>query len=774
MTSSFIAYPANPPEIGKTIRDAVELIGDERPGHSCKGWEQSDNAGQFIIDPIFAEIAGTDFLTADITRLNFNVTYEIGFTIGKKRRIVLVRNISLTGDDALVREVGIFDTLTYQGYSSARELMELVTGVTKLTPLPLGENDVNLKSPIYVVLPRSRTDIETDLISRIKKAFRAPYRSYDPQEDGRLPGPDAIRHVSISHGVVVPLLPQTRKDAQVHNLRAAFVAGLAHGMGKELLLLQYGEDPVPLDYRDFVRYVGNDHALETYFGDFAPEVFGRYQAEVSRHAPVPTTKLQQLKLGCSSAENEIGDLGGYYLHTEEYNKAARGESRIVTGRKGSGKTALFFRLRDAIRQYKANVVLDLRPEGFQLVKLKDVILQYLESGTKEHTITAFWEYLFLLEICHKVLQTDRDLHLRDHNLYEPYHALLTAYGTDDYVSERDFAERLSKLMQRIIRELKEVIGTGEWKARLSSSELTNILYRHDTKLLRDQVTSYLEKKRSLWILFDNIDKGWPATGLSNEDALIIRCLMDALEKLQRAFRKRNIESHGIVFLRNDVYELLIENTSDRGKTAKSMLDWTDPDMLREVLRLRLVTNEAVPNTTFDNIWQQFCTSHVGAEDSSTYVINRCLMRPRSLIDFLQYCRSHAINLGHTRIDEDDIRKGEEWYSTELIANIGFELRDVFSDAGDVLYEFLGANKKLSYNDVAERLKAGKIDDANVEKMIDLLLWYGFLGVIRDSGEIAYIYTVTYDRKRLKALLKKGPNAQAFYINPAFWVGLEIV
>src|SRR5205823_15020595 len=55
-------------------------------------------------------------------------------------------------------------------------------------------------------------------------------------------------------------------------------------------------------------------------------------------------------------------------------------------------------LRDKIRRDKRNVVVDLRPEGYQLIKLKEDILAYLSEGSRQHLITAFWEYLILLEV----------------------------------------------------------------------------------------------------------------------------------------------------------------------------------------------------------------------------------------------------------------------------------------------------------------------------------------------------------------------------------------
>ena len=71
-------------------------------------------------------------------------------------------------------------------------------------------------------------------------------------------------------------------------------------------------------------------------------------------------------------------------------RALRGEVNLVVGRKGSGKTALFIRLRDTIRADKRNIVVDLKPEGYQLIRIKEDILEYLSEGARQHLITAFW------------------------------------------------------------------------------------------------------------------------------------------------------------------------------------------------------------------------------------------------------------------------------------------------------------------------------------------------------------------------------------------------
>lgn len=56
--------------------------------------------------------------------------------------------------------------------------------------------------------------------------------------------------------------------------------------------------------------------------------------------------------------------------------------------------------------------------------------------------------------------------------------------------------------------------------------------------------------------------------------------------------------HCIVFLRNDVYELLIRSTSDFGKEMRVSLDWNDPELLRDIVRSRLASNEDVAQHLF--------------------------------------------------------------------------------------------------------------------------------------------------------------------------------
>ena len=63
-------------------------------------------------------------------------------------------------------------------------------------------------------------------------------------------------------------------------------------------------------------------------------------------------------------------------------------------------------------------------------------------------------------------------------------------------------------------------------------------------------------------------------------------------------------------------------------------------MLREMLRLRLVTGmkEDMDKHDFQTIWRELCVSHFKGEESSAYIIDRSLMRPRNVLKMFNHCR----------------------------------------------------------------------------------------------------------------------------------------
>src|SRR6185295_17731538 len=103
------------------------------------------------------------------------------------------------------------------------------------------------------------------------------------------------------------------------------------------------------------------------------------------------------------------------------------------------------------------------------------------------------------------------------------------------------------------------------------------------------------------------------------------------------------------------------------------------------------------------------------------------MRPRFLIDLVNHCRGNALTLGHERMEAEDLRAGVALLSRDLVSELGHEIRDVHAAAEDVIYAFTGSFRELSHDDIALALMEAKVPDGNQERVLQLLLWYGFLG-----------------------------------------------
>ena len=505
---AFVAYTSRDKTLSAVISSGVAFANAQSDKVQYHPWEFNDIVGKPLLSPIVDRIEESSFVVADITYLNQNVVYEIGLAIGRRKRVFLVRHRPTAGDKALGQEAGIFDTLGYKEFDDAQALCHLLVGFIDTQPLVFATT-LDRLAPVYVVESPIKGEAATTMTSRWKKA-RYRYRSFNPIEDVRMSASDAIRQVAVSSGILLTL-ERDSDEGKVHNIRALFVAGLANGMRKPTLIMCPSDCLAPLDVRDQVKRYSQPNDIIDHIHALCLEIT-EYSQQADPATPGAVTPLQALRIGDPTAENEMSTLNSYYLHLDQYDRAVKGEVNLVVGRKGSGKTALFIQVRDRIRAIKQNIVVDLKPEGYQLIKLKEELLAYLTEGARQHLITAFWEYLLLLEVAYKLLEKDRHTFKQNHEIYTSYSQLEAAYKVEDFSSGGDFSERLLTLSLRISNAYRTRYGTQPGQ-KLTAQEVSELIYGHDIRRLRTQISEYLARKQTVWILFDNLDKGWSTNGI---------------------------------------------------------------------------------------------------------------------------------------------------------------------------------------------------------------------------------------------------------------------
>ena len=149
--STFYAFPSNPASIAQTIERAIEQLRSTSGIASIQPWPQTDIAGGFIADQILAAIHQKEILIGDISQLNFNVTFEIGYAIGKGRRVVITRNAAFSNVSNELSQLGIFDTLGYKTYQNSYELCTFLRSVAT-TRNSLSVKKPSIRRPLFISL----------------------------------------------------------------------------------------------------------------------------------------------------------------------------------------------------------------------------------------------------------------------------------------------------------------------------------------------------------------------------------------------------------------------------------------------------------------------------------------------------------------------------------------------------------------------------------------------------------------------------------------------
>ncbi len=766
-TRCFVASPSRPIDLLNGLAEAIALA-NSKGELQYHLWTKNDIAGRDLVQPIQENIRHSALLVADVTYLNLNVTYEVGYAIGQSKRVLLSRYRGMNGDIDLSNDIGIFDTLGRHEYDTFEQLGGFLASRHDLKPTSTAYPLDPARRLFFLDIPGS-SDVVRQIVSVIKREFRL-YRSFSDEESVRLAASVAIEAVSSSSGVVIPYLDDAYRGATVHNYRAMFVAGLAHGLERPALILKSSRVTAPLDIRDSTSDYDTPQDIDRLIAKFRVEVDRAFE-QLNSRSPGGLGLLQQLAIGDSAAENEFTTLKSYFIPTDAFGRTLQGEMDLITGRKGSGKTALFFQVRDRLRNNKDNVVVDLKPEGYQLTQLKESVLQFLKAGSQTYLITTFWHYLFLMEIVHRIIETDSQRHRFDHRLTAPYQELLAIYLKADVEFEGDFSQRLLILTRAIAERYKAMnVNTDT----LTSAEVTQIIYLHDIRALEQALAKYLRFKDEVWLLFDNLDKGWSAGGVSAEDIVILRCLIDAAKKMRNELVQKKLDFRVVDFIRNDVFELLMEGTADYGKDRRANLDWTDRRQLVELLMRRFEFGyRGFRNMPAKDIWTSIFAD--GREPSSgmDVFLDHSLLRPRNLIQLFQHCKGFAVNVGHERITADDVTRALQAYSIDLVTEINREIGDVFPIAPRVLYELAHEKADLSHDDLLVLGELKGLTQADSERLIDLLLYYAVIGVPESDGKVTYIYDTQYNMELLKALSKKRSGNPVYRVHPAFWPALRI-
>ena len=788
MATGFFAYPSFPPHIAETVHAAIKEIQQSAP-ISIKPWDDCRVGGKVIIQEICKEIDLANVFCADLTGMNANVMFELGYAIARNKRIWLALDTTLAEEKKKFDQMRILTGIGYASYCNSLDVksmflhdspyLDLTETVFERAIKPnlspaRGENLLYLKS-------RHETEASIRLTKRIQRSPLAVIVD-DPRESGVQSITWYGCQLFSSSCLITHLTSPDREGARLHNARYALVSGMASGLEVPLVILAEGDFLAPIDYRELVKHYRTAvEAVRRLDEWLAPIEAAWKETSRSRGAYAATlelaTELKGLQLGEYIAENESDRLvQDYFIETASYREALDGSHTVFVGRKGSGKTANLFKLASVLRQDRRNLVCVIKPVAYELHGVVQLLRRYKERDVKGYAVESLWKFLLYTEIARQAVNSIEgrpDQAIRDNES-----SLFELSEEKNLAIREDFSIRLERCVEKLLSSNNS--GEDPESIERSRVAVSEALHSQVLGRLRVALGEALKNLDRVAILVDNLDKAWDRKSDLDELADFLLGLLGAARRLQVDFRRSDSRRKSVnvslaIFLRSDIFHKLMNEAREPDKIGYSKLIWNDPQLLMRVVEERFVASHA-GNLHAREMWIRYFPEIVRGIETKDYILSRILPRPRDLMFFVKAAVGTAVNRGRARVEQDDILEAEKQYSQYALDSVLVENGVTIPTLESILYEFVGCEPILSDSKVQHMIFGAGVEAALMDEVIDHLCSLTFLGIEVNDGDFRYADDPSEHRKNLvhaRKLAETRGGRLRFKINPAFRAFLEV-
>ncbi len=748
--TGFFAYASAPHSIPATIKAAIESICKTQKA-TLVSWEELGIGGKYIIQEVCDKIDDCDFFCADITTINPNVMFELGFAIARDKRIWLVRDNSYVDSKAEFDQLRLLTTVGYRPYTNVEQIIK---GFFADNPHLTLEDTIFRKSIEPLLAPtkehepllylKSLHDTEGSVrVSLVVDSLTPKPILDDPRESSVQPLYWYGQKILHAPGVLVHFLSPLREGSRLTNARYALVSGLAQGFDRPLLMLtEQHEVLAPMDYRDQMRYYTTPAEAGKLATEWVRQVSegGLPVAANSKPSHVGAVKLAtelrdfHQQLGEYVAENEADLISDYFVETTAHMDIINGTQTIFVGRKGTGKTASLIQAAHEIGREVTNLVCILKPVGYEMDGLARLFAGYKIKDHKGYVIESLWKYMLYTELAlaaaHQIqsmtpwLSTDPSCS-----------KLLNLIASEEKALSGDFTVRLESAVGKL-SAVSSTSSAEQFHQGISEALHTTLLSR-----LRSILSEVLSKKHQVILLIDNLDKPWTRKADTEHLTQFLLGLMTAAERVGEELRygERNRHStkyNSAIFLRSDIFNRLTDAADEPDKISHTRLTWNDSELLLRIIEERYVASHG-PTSDPANMWHKYFCSEVRGMPTRDYLVSRILPRPRDIVYIVKAAVSFAVNRKHDRVEQKDILDGEMQYSQYAWDSILVENSSTIPDLDKVLLEFVGGPSVLSESMVRQHISSAGIDAEKVDDVIAQLVNLTFLAVEVSRGKFAY-------------------------------------
>lgn len=486
-------------------------------------------------------------------------------------------------------------------------------------------------------------------------------------------------------------------------------------------------------------------SVDLHVGDeldrFISTQYGRNATPIESNLSNADLRLLFEEISEWKLEAKLEDNARYFFHVREVQLAEQGKRSYVIGRKGCGKTAIAEYL---CRQHEYGAFsLKLTFKNFpfnELYELKDL------GYAGPHQYITLWKFLIYSHICQLMAgNSGVDISIKEslQRVYIENQAPTLPRRINRWL-DREFGAEIFG-----VEDAHKITKTEPERRRASLIERVN--------KLEDVLLKNLDGARYI-IVFDELDEDYRNIidrKQHDQYSALITGLFKAVQDVRAVFNNKKYRLYPVVFLRDDIYEIIQDSDRTKWNDLKITLDWS-VDRIKDLIAFRISraidpSGDILP---FDVAWHtlffraavRIGTGKKSPVSSFSYIARSTHLRPRDFIQYLKVCCEeelyHPDNIG--KVSPAVIKTVDSAFSNYLKSELIDEIHGILPDISSI-FDVLSQLKKWSFNNKEfidaynRQIKRGNLRERDPAFVLQILFLFSVLGHHANGREHNFRY-----------------------------------
>ncbi len=444
-----------------------------------------------------------------------------------------------------------------------------------------------------------------------------------------------------------------------------------------------------------------------------------------------------------NTHNSIVQLDDVFEDFLDVISKLQSEKFIISGRKGSGKSALAERIYSISRD---------SPQYFcDFIKKGDIdiekITQISKANDSHINQELIIEWIILIKFVNQLVENE------------------AISGQKEIQDLKIFLKKNSGFVNTKSHQIEEILQSGGWEInidyfkRFLSARFGNRfdiksgkapfykLLPHLKATIKELFINTLNRENYYILIFDDLD-----IGFNSKDKNNIKTLLNILRIVKEYnisfFGKEGINAKIILLLRDDISRVLLNEDADTAKLFSSYeipLNWyhhgsifknEDELAIKQFINKRIALNFQKNELDYnvEKPWESLIESDPSYSHTSfKYIIDHTLIRPRDLILFFKPLPEMKLQIPLSKFDVNNLL-GK--YSIEFVKELKNELTAHYNSSQiDSIFSVLlsCSNDSVTFGYIENQLKINNFND-NPMQLMELLFDLSIIGNVSLNGK----------------------------------------